>query len=289
MEYIGRIIRPPGEADSILLQVTTGCSHNRCTFCGAYKDKRFTIKSDERIDQDLDFAGLHCRRQRRLFLVDGDALIIPQERLLRILDRVREKLPWVIRIGSYASAKAIAKKTDKELNALRERGLAMLYMGLESGDDEVLRRVRKWGDSAVLIEQARRARSAGLKLNVTALLGLGGTERSEVHARETGRVLSAMDPEQVAVLTLMLIPGTPLHTESEQGGFRLPDAQGMLRELRLILQSTTLSRGLFLSNHASNYLPLKVRMPREKQAALELIGQAIRGGVRLKPESSRRL
>jgi radical SAM superfamily enzyme YgiQ (UPF0313 family) len=289
MEYIGRIIRPPGEADSILLQVTTGCSHNRCTFCGAYKDKRFSIKSEERIDADLRYAGVHFRERRRLFLVDGDALIIPQARLLRILDTIRERLPGVTRIGSYAGAKAVSMKTDRELSELRERGLGMLYMGLESGDDETLGRVRKWGDSAGIVAQAGRAKRAGMRLNITVLLGLGGTERSEIHARETGRALSAIDPGQAAALTLMLIPGTPLHAEWEQGRFHLPDAAGMLRELRLMLQSTTLSKGLFLSNHASNYLPLKVRLPREKHTALELIDRALDGGVSLRPESFRRL
>jgi radical SAM superfamily enzyme YgiQ (UPF0313 family) len=289
MDYIGRIIRPPSEADSILLQVSTGCSHNRCTFCGAYKDKRFSIKADARVDEDLRFAALHCRRQRRLFLVDGDALIIPQPRLLRILDAVREQLPWVTRVGSYASAKAVSMKTDQELAELRGRGLSMLYLGLESGDDVVLRRVCKWGDSAAMIAQARRARKVGLKLNVTVLLGLGGSDRSEIHARETGRVLSAMDPEQAAALTLMLIPGTPLYEDWEEGRFQLPDARGMLFEQRLMLQCTTLTKGLFLSNHASNYLPLKVRLPREKQAALDLIDRALEGGVRLTPESFRRL
>jgi radical SAM superfamily enzyme YgiQ (UPF0313 family) len=289
MDYIGRIIRPPSEADSILLQVSTGCSHNRCTFCGAYKDKRFSIKTDARVDEDLRFAALHCRRQRRLFLVDGDALIIPQPRLLRILDAVREQLPWVTRVGSYASAKAVSMKTDKELAELRGRGLSMLFMGLESGDDVVLRGVRKWGDSAAMIAQARRARRVGLKLNVTVLLGLGGSDRSEIHARETGRVLSAMDPEQAAALTLMLVPGTPLHEDWERGRFQLPDARGMLVEQRMMLQCTNLTKGLFLSNHASNYLPLKVRLPREKQAALDLIDRALEGGVRLTPESFRRL
>jgi radical SAM superfamily enzyme YgiQ (UPF0313 family) len=198
MEYIGRIIRPPSEADSILLQVSVGCSHNRCTFCGAYRKKRFAIKSMERIEADIRHAGLHCRDQRRLFLVDGDPLIIPQARLLAILDKVREHLPWVTRVGCYANAKAISLKSDGELAELRRRGLGMLFLGLESGDDEVLRRVGKWGDSERITMHARRAIHAGFKLNVTVLLGLGGVDGSQRHARETGRVLTAIDPEQAA-------------------------------------------------------------------------------------------
>jgi radical SAM superfamily enzyme YgiQ (UPF0313 family) len=289
MEYIGRIIRPPSEADSILLQVSVGCSHNRCTFCGAYRKKRFAIKSMERIEADIRHAGLHCRDQRRLFLVDGDPLIIPQARLLAILDKVREHLPWVTRVGCYANAKAISLKSDGELAELRRRGLGMLFLGLESGDDEVLRRVGKWGDSERITMHARRAIHAGFKLNVTVLLGLGGVDGSQRHARETGRVLTAIDPEQAAALTLMLIPGTPLHDQWGQGLFRLPDARGMLAELRLMLQETTLTKGLFLCNHASNYLPLKIRLPREKQSAIALIDSALIGGVPLRPEPSRRL
>jgi radical SAM superfamily enzyme YgiQ (UPF0313 family) len=289
MEYIGRIIRPPSEADSILLQVSVGCSHNRCTFCGAYRKKRFAIKSMERIEADIRHAGVHCRDQRRLFLVDGDPLVIPQARLLAILDMIREHLPWVTRVGSYANAKAISMKSDGELSELRRRGLAMLFLGLESGDDEVLRSVGKWGDSEKITLHARRAVDAGFKLNVTVLLGLGGVQGSQRHARETGRVLTAIDPDQAAALTLMLIPGTPLHDQWEQGRFRLPDARGMLAELRLMLAETTLTKGLFLCNHASNYLPLKIRLPREKESALALIARALDGGVPLRPELSRRL
>ncbi|MFP4071286.1 MAG: radical SAM protein [Desulfovibrionales bacterium] len=289
MEYIGRIIRPPSEADSILLQVTVGCSHNKCDFCGAYKDKRFAIKTDEQILQDIVFAREHCRRQRRVFLCDGDGLIIPQKRLLFILDAIRQELPWVTRIGTYGNAKAVQRKTPEELRELREHGLGIVYMGLESGDDEILARMHKWGASRDMIREAEKLRQAGIKLNVTVLLGLGGIRESQRHARNTGRVLSAIDPEQAAALTLMLIPGTPLHGAWEQGNFQLPDSMTILRELRTMLEHTTLSRGLFLSNHASNYLPLKIRLPRDKAAALERIDQALAGKLFLTPETSRRL
>ena len=136
MHYVGNIFRPPSEANSILLQVTTGCSHNKCSFCGMYKDARFSIKDEAMIDEDLAFAARHCRRQHRLFLCDGDALIIPQPRLVAILQAIRDRLPWVTRVGAYANTKGIRRKSPEELAQLRALGLHILYMGLESGDDD---------------------------------------------------------------------------------------------------------------------------------------------------------
>ncbi|WP_022663462.1 B12-binding domain-containing radical SAM protein [Paucidesulfovibrio longus] len=289
MDYQGRIIRPPSEAESILLQVTTGCSHGKCTFCGAYDGKRFSIKSPETISRDIRYAAAHFQDQRRLFLCDGDALIIPQKRLVALLDEIRAHLPWLTRIGSYANAKAARMKSDEELRELREHGLAMAYMGLESGRDETLRKVRKHGDAAFIVAQGRRLREAGMKLSVTVLLGLAGPDGSLAHARATGEALSAMDPDQAAALTLMLIPGTPLHAEAEAGRFRELTAREALLELREMLAATDLSRGLFLSDHASNRLPLRVRLPKGKNEALARIDAALAGDVTLKPEWLRRL
>jgi radical SAM superfamily enzyme YgiQ (UPF0313 family) len=209
MHYEGNIIRPPSEANSILLQVTVGCSRNKCTFCGAYQGERFKIKSDEIIMADIDFAATHCQRQRRVFLCDGDAMIIPQKRLVRILTEIRRQLPWVTRVGAYANAKSLKMKTPEELKVLRENGLGIAYMGLETGDDVTLKAINKGADARLMIEMGQKARKAGIKLSITVLLGLAGRERSQVHARETGRVLSAIDPEYVGALSLMLVPGTP--------------------------------------------------------------------------------
>jgi radical SAM superfamily enzyme YgiQ (UPF0313 family) len=210
MHYEGNIIRPPSEANSILLQVTVGCSRNKCTFCGAYQGERFKIKSDEIIMADIDFAATHCQRQRRVFLCDGDAMIIPQKRLVRILTEIRRQLPWVTRVGAYANAKSLKMKTPEELKVLRENGLGIAYMGLETGDDATLKAINKGADARLMVEMGQKARKAGIKLSITVLLGLAGRERSQVHARETGRVLSAIDPEYVGALSLMLVPGTPL-------------------------------------------------------------------------------
>ncbi|MDJ0829474.1 MAG: radical SAM protein [Desulfobacterales bacterium] len=289
MHYEGNIIRPPSEANSILLQVTVGCSRNKCTFCGTYQGERFKIKPDAIIMEDIAFAAQYCKRQRRVFLCDGDALIIPQKRLLRILQAINKQLPWVTRVGAYANAKSLQMKSDEELKALKANGLGILYMGLETGDDVTLKSINKGASSELMIQMGRKAKENGFKLSVTVLLGIAGPERSQVHAHETGRVLTAIDPDYVGALSLMLIPGTPLHSDYEQGLFELIEPEAMLRELRTMIAHTDLSRGLFHANHASNYLPIKARLPRDKAETLEIIDQALGGNVPLKPEWLRAL
>ena len=289
MHYEGNIIRPPSEANSILLQITVGCSRNKCTFCGTYRGERFRIKPDAIIMEDIEFAAQYCRQQRRLFLCDGDALIIPQKRLLKILQAIRERLPWVTRVGSYANAKSLDMKSPEELKDLKDHGLGIAYMGLESGDDTTLKKINKGASAELMIEMGRKARQAGMKLSITVLLGIAGRQRSQIHAAQTGRVLSAIDPEYVGALSLMLIPGTPLFDDHQAGIFPLLEPKEMLAELRTMIADTNLSRGLFHANHASNYLPIRARMPRDKKMTLELIDQALEGKVGLKPEFLRAL
>ncbi len=289
MHYEGTCIRPPSEAYSILLQVTLGCSHNKCTFCGTYKDKRFQIKDDRIILSDILFASKYMRAQDRVFLMDGDALIIPQKRLMWILERIEEHLPWVKRVGAYANAKSIKMKTLEELKELKAHGLGILYLGVETGHDEILKKIRKGTTAQNLIQMGRKVREAGIKLSVTVLLGIGGRELSLEHARATGELLSQMDPNYVGALTLMLIPGTPLHKDYVEGKFELPSERELLLELREMLAHTNLTQGLFMSNHASNYLPIKARLPRGKQEALDLIDRALRGQIGLRPEWMRAL
>ena len=288
-DYQGMIIRPPSEAYSILLQVTLGCSHNKCTFCGTYKDKRFTIKDDAIIDRDLEFASKHCRRQDRLFLMDGDAMIIPQKRLAGLLDKIREKLPWVKRVGLYANSKSVKMKTDEQLAELKEKGLGIVYYGVESGDDVTLERICKGSNAENLITQGRRLIEAGLTLSVTVLLGIGGRERSLEHARATGELLTKMDPHFVGALTVMVVPGTTLAEEQAAGKFELLDTREILVELREMVKNTHLTRGMFFSNHASNYLPLKIKYPEGQEKALKTIDAALAGQVGLKPEWMRAL
>lgn len=289
MHYEGNIIRPPSEANSILLQVTVGCSRNKCTFCGTYKGERFRIKPDSIIMEDITFAAQHCQRQRRVFLCDGDALIIPQKRLLKILKEIETQLPWVTRVGLYANVKALKMKTVDELKELNAHGVGIVYLGLETGDDVTLKNINKGSTAAQMIEMGRKAKKAGFKLSVTVLLGIAGAARSQIHAQETGRVLSEIDPDYVGALSLMLIPETPLHQDYVSGEFRLIEPQEMLAELRTMIASTHLTRGLFHANHASNYLPIRARFPKDKETTLELIDEALAGKVPLKPEYLRAL
>jgi radical SAM superfamily enzyme YgiQ (UPF0313 family) len=289
MDYEGMVIRPPSEAYSILLQVTVGCSHNKCSFCGTYKDKRFRIKSDERILKDIRFASQYCRRQDRVFLMDGDALIIPQKRLIWILERIREHLPWVKRVGLYANAKSIKMKSDEELRQLKDLGLGIVYLGVETGHPELLKKICKGTSRENLILQGKRIKQAGIKLSVTVLLGIGGTALSLEHARETGALLTEMDPDFVGALTVMVLPNTALGQEYAEKKFQSLSVEQLLTELGEMLASTRLSRGLFYSNHASNYLPVKVRFPEGKEPALALIQKALQGKVGLRPEWMRAL
>ena len=289
MHYEGTIIRPPSEANSILLQITVGCSRNSCTFCGTYAGERFRIKSDDVIMEDIAFAAAYCRRQRRVFLCDGDALIVPQVRLMRILEAIRTELPWVTRVGAYANTKSLKRKSIEELRELQRIGLGIVYMGLETGDDETLRRIHKGAGAAEMTAMGLKAREAGFKLSITVLLGIAGPDRSQIHARETGRVLTAIDPDYVGALSLMLIPGTPLHEDWRKGDFILISPAQMLAELRTMLAETHLSQGLFHANHASNYLPIKARLPKDKAATLMLIDRALAGEISLKPEFMRAL
>lgn len=289
MHYEGNIIRPPSEANSILIQVTVGCSRNKCTFCGTYRGERFKIKPDDIIMQDIAFAAEYCRRQRRVFLCDGDALVIPQKRLLRILKEIEKQLPWVTRVGIYANAKSLDMKSMEELKELKDHGIGIAYMGLETGDDVTLKNINKGATSDFMIQMGRKAKQAGIKLSITVLLGIAGRERSQIHAKETGRVLSAIDPDYVGALSLMLIPGTPLYDDYQAGRFVLIEPDEMLRELRTMFAETHLSRGMFHANHASNYLPIKARLPRDREAVLRLIDQALDGSVSLRPEWMRAL
>ena len=289
MHYEGMVIRPPSEANSIILQVTVGCSHNKCSFCGTYKGERFRFKDEHIIDADIRYAAHNLSFLRRVFLADGDVLIMPQPKLRWILNRIREDLPWIQRVGLYGNAKSILRKSSEELQELRSLGLGIVYLGLESGDPQVLREIHKGAGAERMIEAGRRIRAAGIKLSVTVLLGIAGRERSLTHARATGEVLSAMDPNYVGALTLMILPNTQLGDKVKRGEFELMEPMELLAELGEMLRHTHLSQGLFLANHASNYLPLKVRMPAGKDEALALIDEALGGRVRLKPEWLRAL
>jgi len=248
-----------------------------------YRDKRFRIKSPEEIAADIADAKRASPGVGRVFLCDGDALALPQVRLVQVLEAIRDGLPDVISVSTYANAKSVAGKTDTELAVLRALNLKLFHMGLESGDDVTLSRMHKYGDPSLHVAQALRIRAAKIRLFVTVLLGLGGRERAREHALATARVLSAMNPHYVGALSLLLIPGTPLHEDFLRGEFCVPNAHELLLELRTLLERTQM-RGIFYANHASNYLPIRARLPRDRGEAIAQVDAALRGEVPLRPE-----
>jgi len=289
MHYEGTVIRPPSEANSIILQVTLGCSHNKCTFCAAYKDKTFSIKSDADIRSDIDFASRHCNRLRRVFLADGDALIIPHTRLVSIFREIRNRLPQISRISLYGNAKSIRSKCCDQLNELKNLGLDRIYMGLETGDNGILQEIRKGETAETMIDAALKVRRSKIFLSVTVLLGIGGIALSNQHALATAATLNKMRPNQIAALTLMILENSPLYINWEQKEFVLPDREMLLKELKIMLSNLTLNRCQFHCNHGSNYLPLEGRLSKDKESLLKSIDLALAGKIRLVPEYLRAL
>ncbi len=285
------IFRPPSEAESLILQVTAGCSYNRCTFCGAYRGKTFRIKRFEEIKEDIDEVSSYSPRVERVFLADGDALAISQKELIRILSYLKAKWRGLERVGIYANAKDILRKGVEELKALKELGLGIIYLGLESGDPEVLKRIKKNANVDQMIQAARRVKESGILLSVTVILGLGGVEGSQIHAQETGKVLSEMDPDYVGALSLMIVPGTPIEREIDAGKLILPTPFGLIQELETMIENSHMTHCFFASNHASNYLPLRIQLPEEKEEALRRIREVLKrkDPALLRPEYLRAL
>ncbi len=287
--HVGNCIRPPSEHDAILLQATLGCSHSKCTFCGAYQDKKFSIKDRKHLENDLAFASRYCQHQNRVFVMDGDAFVMPMQNWEWLLGQVNEKLPWVKRTTCYANLKSIRLKTDDELKRLYKLGLKAVFLGLESGHPQVRKDIRKGGTPDELITHCQRLRKSGIKLITIVLLGLGQVKLSLEHARETGKALTAINPEAVSALSLIPLPDTPLGHAVERGEFITPDSMQMIAELRELVAHTELSRGSFRSVHASNYLSIDARFPRDKAAVLETLDRALSGDIPLRPEWARGL
>ena len=282
MHYSGAVYRPPSEAHSLIVQCTLGCSHNRCAFCIMYKAKSFSINPLEQVLGDLAEARAYYPRIERVFLADGDALILPMDYLLTVLDYIRDHFPECGRVSAYASTKALMRKTDDELKALREHGLQMIYVGLESGDEALLKRYDKGVTAEEIVEHSLRAKAAGITLSITAINGMGGKEQSEEHALATAAALSRVKADYVAMLTLRVYSGTPLHDWIERGELTMLGPQELALENRLILQHIDSDGSVFRSNHASNYLPLKGTLNRDRDALIERIDQALAGEVRFR-------
>ena len=291
MGYYGAVIRPPSEANSYILQVTYGCSHNRCTFCGTYRDKPFQVRPTQEVMADIASARQVAPDVRRVFLADGNALVLSTRRLMEILDALAGSFPDLQRVGTYANARDLLAKSRDELAGFKAKGLRIVYLGLESGSDEVLRRINKGATADEMVEAVQHAQAAGIKVSVIGILGLAGPELSQEHAAETGRVVSRMDPHYLSLLTLMLVPGTELHREWQEGTFQLLEQEALLKELReVILHTDGLKRCLFRTNHASNYLPLAGTLSRDKDRLLGTLDAALAAGPSaLRPEAWRGL
>ncbi|MDH5696455.1 MAG: radical SAM protein [Dehalococcoidia bacterium] len=286
------IIRPPSEANSFLLPVTFGCSHNKCTFCGTYPGVKFRIRPLEDIKQDIDkVAQNYSWSMRRVFLEDGDALICPQHRLIAVLNYLNEKFPYLDRVGTYATPKAALIKSIDQLKELNQLGLKIAYLGVETGDEELLRKINKGVKYDQMVEAGRKLKQAGIILSVTVILGLGGVDGSENHALKTAKILSDIDPDFAGTLTLMLVPGTPLYKDWEEDRFSLISAFQSLKELKLIIENSNFTNCFFTANHASNYLPIKVRLPEQKAEIIKLIDDVLakQDMSQLRPEFTRAL
>lgn len=288
MRYEGTLYRPPSEADSLILQATIGCSWNHCTYCDMYRAKAFRVRALDEVLADLDGAARRDATVEKLFVADGDALVMPMDHWLPILDRAAALFPRLRRVSAYAMARNVLGKTDAELSALRERGLSLLYVGPESGDDVTLKRIAKGDDAAAHVEAARRAHAAGMELSVIALLGIG-MERPEEHARATAQLVTDMNPAYFSALTVTVVPGTPLATLAGRGRFAVPPTPDLLRELRTMVELACPTDALFRTNHASNYLPLGGRLPRDRDRIVAVIDAAIDGRIALRSERSRGL
>lgn len=277
MRYKGKVYRPPSEAYSLIVQVTYGCSHNRCAFCNMYDDKHFAMRPMEEIREDFEMARRVYRRVERVFLADGDALMRKTDDLVQILGLVYGLFPECQRVTCYASPTSLQIKTEAELELLRKSGLEMVYMGLESGCDEVLARMSKGHTAAEIIAAGQKARRSGLKLSVTAISGLGSRELWQQHAVQTAEAFSAMKPEYIGLLTLMVEPGTPLENWVREGSFHVLGAGEVLREVELFLQHIDSEGSVFRMNHASNYLTLKGTLNQDRERLLQQVRQGLAG------------
>lgn len=292
MRYEGNVFRPPSEARSYILQCTVGCTHNRCTFCAMYKDKKYKVRSLEEIKTDIRMAKQYYGDVEKVFLADGDAIAMDTSELLEILEMLYQSFPSLKHVGVYASPDVVLNKDMSELTALKAAGLTIAYLGVETGDEELLKDIRKGVTYDEMVQAGLRLRQAGIQLSVTVLLGLAGrTPKALEHAKNTAKILNEMKPEYIGALTLMLVPKTELYRRMERGEFELPGPFEILDEMLILIENLELEGSEFRSNHASNYLPIKGRLPDDKQEIIDLIKDIIAKNDRsyLRPDYLRAL
>lgn len=289
LNYEGAVYRPPSEARSLIVQLTIGCAHNRCTFCTMYKDKRFRIRSLKEIKADFTEAGvLYGSHVRRIFLADGDALVMRTPDLLEILNFAKSCFPDAERITSYGTPADIDRKSEQELIQLRKAGLAMIYLGAESGDAVTLENVCKGVTREEIIAAGCKLRACGIKSSVTLISGLGGRERLMEHAVGSADLISRMKPDYVGFLTLMLERDALIMKEIHAGRLTLLKAEDVVEEMRLFLQNVDAEGAVFRSNHASNYIVLKGTLNKDIPYMLRYLDE-IKEQNRFRPERARRL
>lgn len=288
MRYEGGVYRPPSEAYSLIIQVTIGCSHNSCTFCPMYSDKRFRMRTFEEVFRDLQEARSENPRVDRIFFADGDALCLSTDKLLQLLGAVRAVFSECTRVGIYGRADNVLRKSEDELKQLKDAGLGIIYLGAESGSAEVLKRVNKGETPEDMIAAVRRSEKAGIPVSVTFISGLGGRELMEEHAVETGKMIGAMGASYVGLLTLMLAPGSPLDVDVQSGKFEQLTMNEVMRELELILNNANCEKDCVMrSNHASNRLVLKGTLPQDKERLLLQVHSAMNDEKMLRPDKFR--
>jgi radical SAM superfamily enzyme YgiQ (UPF0313 family) len=291
MQYIGSVYRPPSEAYSLIVQVTLGCAHNDCTFCGMFKDKSFRLRKEEDVLRDFEEARRMYRRVERIFLADGDALVLKTDKLLRILERIRTLFPECERVGIYGSPQDVLRKPHEELVSLRDAGLGIIYIGAESGSDKVLLDIKKGATRAEIIESVAKIEDAGIPASVTFISGLAGRTGLEEHAIESGTMISESEPSYIGLLTLIVEPPAPLYTDILEGRFSLLSPIEVVEETRLMLSHIDVKHRdcVFRSNHASNYVSLRGTLPKDKARMLAQLDTALRNTDMLKDERFRML
>ena len=284
MKYEGMIYRPPSEAYSLIVQVTIGCSQNRCIFCNMFKEKRFRIRKVEEVLEDLQDARDRYQYVEKIFLADGDALVCKMKDLERILNFIQQNFKECKQVTLYGSPRSILMKKQYELKKLKELGISMIYMGLESGNDEVLAYMKKGVTSQEMIEAANKVKNANIRLSVTAISGLGGRRLWREHAKDTGLVLSQMKPDYVGLLTLMIEEDLPLYDKIRTGEFEVLNPYDILIETKEMLKYMDCPECIFRSNHASNYVNLRGTLNDDKEAMIQMLDEAIKGNIHLKSE-----
>ena len=276
MRYEGNIFRPFSEAKSYLLQCTIGCSHNQCTFCGMYKDKRYRIRSLEEIKTDIAMAKDYYNDLEKVFLCDGDAIAIETDMLLEILDELYRTFPSLRHVGSYVGPRSTLNKSMSELTALRAAGLTKAYLGVETGDDRLLKEVKKGVSYQEMLQAGQNLVNAGINLSSMVLLGLAGPgEPSREHALATAKIINEMKPQYLAALTVVPVPNTVLHRQVRAGEFRILNAFETLEEMKWIFENITIDGLKFVGSHASNYLPISGTLQKDRQKMLDMVNKVL--------------